>query len=188
MPKQKTKRPGHRYYGPYWVSTRDGNPYVHRYDPQLDTTTEGNEAALAGNAPKPESSTVAAAAPAQAQPTVTRWKLHKAEADALAESEGKRWCNRCRVTRGLECFVRSLVPYGPITDTHKSCNRCKFTSIRPASRRPTLDEFGRQFLGERDEDDDEEVDEEEKAEAMDVDCQKKNDGSETSLEEYNPAD
>lgn len=50
MPKQKIKRHDRMYAGPYWISTRDGKPNVHRYNPKLDTATECNEAALAGNA------------------------------------------------------------------------------------------------------------------------------------------
>lgn len=144
-------------------------------------------------APKAKSSTVATARPAKANPTVSIWKMPKAEADALAESEGKRRCNKCRAARSLECFVRSSVPYGPIKDTHKMCNKCRLGSMGPPSVRPSLDEFGRQFLGEPDEnqkkeeDDAEQVDEDEQSHAEEVDGDDDY-KSETSLEDYNPED
>lgn len=156
--------------------------------------------------PKATSSTVAAATPAKAKSTVSRWTMPKAEADALAEAQGKRRCNKCRVARSLECFVRSSVPYGPIKDTHKMCNKCRLGSLGPPSVRPSLDEFGRQFLGEPEEiedeekeddaeqvdgeveDDVEEVEAVEKVEAMHQTGGEEDYKSETSLEDYNPAD
>ena len=142
--------------------------------------------------PKPESSTATAAALAPVKPKLSLKKMPKAEADALAESAGKRRCNRCRAARNLECFKRSTVQYGPLTDTHKSCNKCKLTSIRPVSCRPSLDECGRQYLGERYEHEDVEGNaeegEEKEAEAMDADGGNQGYETETSLEDYNPED
>lgn len=144
-------------------------------------------------AAKPTSSTVAAATPAKDKSTMSRWKMPKAEADALAEAEGKRRCNKCRVARGLECFVRSSVPYGPIKDNHRMCNKCRLATLGPPSVRPSLDEFGRQFLGdpdenqEKQEDDAEQVDEDEQSHAEEVDGDDDY-KSETSLEDYNPED
>lgn len=50
MPKQKIKRPSHRYAGPYWVTTRDGKPSVRRYDARMVPATEGNKSSQDGNA------------------------------------------------------------------------------------------------------------------------------------------
>lgn len=168
-------------------------------------------------APKATPSTAATVVPAKAKSTVSRWTMPKAEAEAIAEAEGKRRCNKCRVARGLECFVRSSVPYGPIKDTHKMCNKCRLTTLGPPSVRPSLDEFGRQFLGDPDEDVDEEeeddteqvggeeedvvedVDEEEEDDVEEVNVveevepmyqagEEEGYKTETSLEDYNPED
>lgn len=146
-------------------------------------------------APASVSATAAATAPATAPGPVFRSRMAKADAEALAEADGKRRCNRCRVARGLECFVRSSVPFGPINGDHKMCNKCRLSTIKP-DRRPSLDEFGRQYLGEKqededeedeDEEDDKEDDDEEEEEEEDEEDDEEvvaDDGSETSLEDY----
>lgn len=50
MPKKKTKRPSRRYAGPYWISTRNGKPSYHRFDPRLVAATQSNESTPTGNA------------------------------------------------------------------------------------------------------------------------------------------
>lgn len=49
MPKQTTKRPSHRYAGPYWVTTRDGKPSVRRYDSRILPATEVSNLSQSGN-------------------------------------------------------------------------------------------------------------------------------------------